>query len=266
MRTIQLAGYDAYYDRDAWKESRAYFQENLCRCVEMAAAWGISLGFETMETPFMNTVSKSMTFVAALDSPWLGVYPDCGNLTNAAVAEGGAVTADLKTGRGHLLAMHLKPTRPGVFRDMYFDDPASHVDFEADIRAAWALGVRRYVTELWCLDRPDWRANIATARRTMAAILERQEAETAFLHATWAAPLLGRMCWVVGWRAGSRQTVAVSYDPARGDYVTALMDSGTGCANAMAWVDGAGCDCVVATNREIDQVALYRLQNSDGLW
>ena len=25
-------------------------------------------------------------------------------------------------------------------------------------------------------------------------------------------------------------------------------------------------DCVVATNREIDQVALYRLQNSDGLW
>lgn len=92
------------------------------------------------------------------------------------------------------------------------------------------------------------------------------EAETAFLHATWAAPLLGRMCWVVGWRAGSRQTVAVSYDPARGDYVTALLDSGTGCANAMAWVDGAGCDCVVATNREIDRVALYRLQNSDGLW
>ena len=177
VRTIQLAGYDAYYDRDAWEESRAYFQENLCRCVEMAAAWGISLGFETMETPFMNTVSKSMTFVAAVDSPWLGVYPDCGNLTNAAVAEGGAVTADLKTGRGHLLAMHLKPTRPGGFRDMYFDDPASHVDFEADIAAAWALGVRRYVTELWCLDRPDWRANIATARRTMAAILERQEAE-----------------------------------------------------------------------------------------
>ena len=92
------------------------------------------------------------------------------------------------------------------------------------------------------------------------------EAETAFLHATWAAPLLGRMCWVVGWRAGSRQTVAISYDPARGDYVTALLDSGAGCANAMAWVDGAGRDCVVAANREIDQVALYRLQNSDGLW
>ena len=60
--------------------------------------------------------------------------------------------------------------------------------------------------------------------------------------------------------------MAISYDPARGDYVTALLDSGAGCANAMAWVDGAGRDCVVAANREIDQVALYRLQNSDGLW
>ena len=174
IRTIQLAGYDAYYEQDAWDGSEAAFAENLARSAEMAAARGIVLGFETMETPFMNTVWKSMYYVRRVDSPWLGVYPDCGNLTNAACGGGPDVCSDLASGRGHVMAMHLKPTRPGVFRNMRFDDPESHVDFAADIAAAWKLGVRRFVTELWYLGDDNWQEDIRTANRRMREILDRQ--------------------------------------------------------------------------------------------
>ena len=37
----------------------------------MASQKGILLGFETMETPFMNTVEKSMRFVELVKSPYL---------------------------------------------------------------------------------------------------------------------------------------------------------------------------------------------------
>lgn len=175
IRTIQLAGYDAYYEKDQWEGSRQAFLENLTKATEMAAAKGISMGFETMETPFMNTVWKSMFYVNHIDNPWLGVYPDCGNLTNAAVADGSSVTDDLYSGRGHVIAMHLKAAKPGLFRDMVFDDPTSHVDFEADIARAWSLGVRRYVTEMWYLGSEKWKDDIHTANRTMRAILDRQK-------------------------------------------------------------------------------------------
>lgn len=174
IRTIQLAGYDAYYEQDQWAQSKEYFLENLKKAAEMAASKGISMGFETMETPFMNTVWKSMFYVGLVDSPWLGVYPDCGNLTNAAVSDCGSVLHDLQSGRGHIIAMHLKATKPGLFRDMLFDDPTSHVDFEADIAQAWKLGVRRYVTEMWYLGSDVWKEDILTANRSMRAILDRQ--------------------------------------------------------------------------------------------
>ena len=174
IRMIQLAGYDVYYEESS-QATKGYFLENLHVCVGMAAKHGVLLGFETMETEFMNTVRKSMFYVDQVGSPYLGVYPDIGNLTNAAVTYGTDVLDDLRAGAGHLIAMHLKPTMPGQFRDLYFDDPAQHVDFDAAIGTAWGLGVRRYVTELWHLDRPDWKENIRTANRAMRAILERQE-------------------------------------------------------------------------------------------
>ena len=173
IRTIQLAGYDVYYEEgDA--DTRRWFADNLARAVEMAAAGGVTLGFETMETPFMNTVGKAMEFVSAVRSPYLGVYPDLGNITNAAVAAGTDVLEDLQLGEGHLVAMHLKETRPGVFREVPFG--TGHVDFARGIQKAWSLGVRRYVTEMWDTGKDSWKADIVEARRMMTAILDRMGA------------------------------------------------------------------------------------------
>ena len=61
-----------------------------------------------------------MEHVKRVDSPYLGVYPDIGNITNAAKTYGTDVLADLECGHGHLVAMHLKETVPGVFREVPF--------------------------------------------------------------------------------------------------------------------------------------------------
>ncbi len=172
IRVIQLAGYDVYYE-ESTEESERLFRENLAKAVKMAAARGIVMGFETMETPFMNTTEKSMHYVSLIDSPYLGVYPDSGNLTNAAVTYGTSVLDDLETGRGHLVGLHLKETVPGKFREIPF--LTGHVDFEAVIAKAWEMGVRRFVTEMWDVGSPSWKDDIKFACSSMSAILDRQE-------------------------------------------------------------------------------------------
>lgn len=78
----------------------------------MAEKAGVLLGFETMETEFMNTVEKAMKYVCLVDSPYLQIYPDIGNLTNAAVTYKQDIYDDMALGKGHLIAMHLKETVP----------------------------------------------------------------------------------------------------------------------------------------------------------
>ena len=172
IRVIQLAGYDVYYEEGS-EQTRKDFADNLKKAVEMAAVHGVVLGFETMETEFMNTVAKSMKYVSLIDNPYLGVYPDVGNLTNAAKTYGTSVLDDLETGRGHLVAMHLKETVPGKFREIPF--LTGHVDFPAVIRKGWQLGVRRFVTEMWDTGKPEWKEDICFAHDKMSEILDTME-------------------------------------------------------------------------------------------
>lgn len=96
IRTIQLAGYDVYYETGDG-DTRRWFEENLRAAVDRSAAMGVVLGFETMETAFMNTVGKAMEHVNRINSPYLGVYPDLGNITNAALDAGTSVQEDLRS-------------------------------------------------------------------------------------------------------------------------------------------------------------------------
>lgn len=171
VRIIQLAGYDVYYE-ESTEETKALFLENLKKAAEMAAAAGVLMGFETMETEFMNTVGKAMNYVNLVSSIYLNVYPDIGNITNAAKADGTDVLEDLRSGKGHLVAMHLKETKPGLFREIPFG--TGHVDFERAIRTAWELGVRKYVTEFWYTGNPQWKEDLLDANQRMTRILERQ--------------------------------------------------------------------------------------------
>jgi L-ribulose-5-phosphate 3-epimerase UlaE len=121
----------------------------------MAAREGVILAFETMETEFINTVEKAMSWVKSLNSVYLQVYPDLGNITNAAVQYSSDVLKDLESGQGHLAALHLKETRPGIYREVPYGE--GHVDFPAATALALRLGVRMFVGEFWYVKNSLWR-------------------------------------------------------------------------------------------------------------
>lgn len=160
IRIIQLAGYDVYYEKGN-DETKEFFTENIARAALMAAKEGIMLGFETMETPFMDTVTKAMSYVSKVNSPYLGVYPDSGNITNASLIYGTNLVQDIKNGTGHMAAVHLKESLPGKYREIPFGD--GHVDFATIIHTAWEIGVRRYVAEFWYVGQEDWQTALVQA-------------------------------------------------------------------------------------------------------
>lgn len=160
VRLIQLAGYDVYYC-DGNEETRALFISNLREAVQMASEYGVMLAFETMETAFMDTVEKAMAYVSLVNNAWLQIYPDTGNLTNAAVSRGTSVLADLEKGYGHIAALHLKESMPGRYREVPYG--TGHVDFMSIACKAMQLGIRAFVGEFWYTGEPDWRRSLAEA-------------------------------------------------------------------------------------------------------
>lgn len=142
IRIIQLAGYDVYYE-ESTEQTKKYFEINLKKCVEMAAEKGVILAFETMETPFINTIEKAMKYVKAINSPYLQIYPDMGNIRNAT----DDYLKDIESGRGHIAAAHLKETKEGIFRDMQFGE--GRVDFKGCIEALKAQGIGLFNCEFW---------------------------------------------------------------------------------------------------------------------
>ena len=168
---IQLAGYDVYYE-EGDEDTRRWFSENLKKAADYAARWGVVLAFETMETPFMDTVEKSMHYVSEVGSPWLGVYPDIGNLKNAAVLYKHDVVDDLLLGKGHIFAVHLKETKPGLYRDMNFGDPTGHTEYVRCIKAALEMGVRIFTGEFWYHDGQDYRKVISDSNKFLRGKIE----------------------------------------------------------------------------------------------
>ncbi len=171
VRIVMFPGYDVYFGTST-PETVRRFTDAMNELKLLAARFGTAIGFETMENAFMNTVEKGMRWVETFDSAYVQLYPDIGNTTNAAVLYGTDPLADLRLGHGHILAFHLKETKPGVFREIPYGE--GHVDFPAAIETVWALGVRRFVTEFW-YDKtlPDWRGEVLKARTRFADILDR---------------------------------------------------------------------------------------------
>lgn len=142
VRNIQLAGYDVYYEPST-VDTKKRFYDNLLQTVSFASKCGVGLGFETMETPFMNTAEKAMKYVDAIKSPYLNVYPDVGNIRNAT----DDVVKDLTTAKGHIIAAHLKETKEGLFRDVPFG--SGRTPYVSAIRELLTQSVGMFVLEFW---------------------------------------------------------------------------------------------------------------------
>ena len=114
-RMIQIAGYYVF-DEAHDAGSRGRFLENLRLGLERAEQAGVMLGIETMDGEDITSVEGAMKVISEVNSPWLQVYPDVGNIA----ANGLDVAAELRAGAGHLVGIHLKDTRPGEYRRVPF--------------------------------------------------------------------------------------------------------------------------------------------------
>ena len=172
VRVVMIPGYDVYYEPSDEDTKKRYLQ-NLKKVVAYAEKSGVQLGLETMENEFMNTVEKAMKYVMLCHSNYLKIYPDIGNITNAAKLYKMDVLEDLQLGEGNITSLHLKETCPGKFREVPYGE--GHVDFEAAIEKAWQMGIRRYVAEFWYVGQKNWKEELKKAYEKMSAILNRQE-------------------------------------------------------------------------------------------
>ncbi len=164
IRTIQLAGYDVYYEKSD-HETRSWYLENMEKSLAMAAREQVMLAVEIMDHPFMNSILKFINLKQHLSSPWLTVYPDIGNLS----AWNNDVPEELALGFNQCVALHLKDTvavtdgHPGTFKEVPFGTGC--VDFPGVFLKLKELGYAGpFLIEMWTGDRADPEQEIAAAR------------------------------------------------------------------------------------------------------
>ena len=149
IRTIQLAGYYVYYESHT-AESMERYREGLAQGLEWASQAGVMLALENVDGNDVDSVSKAMLFVDYFNSPWFQVYPDVGNLGE----HGLDICAELERGRGHLVGIHVKDTRPGEPRRVPFGQGI--VPFvDAFRKLAEMCYVGPVMLEMWNDDLPD---------------------------------------------------------------------------------------------------------------
>ena len=169
VRIIQLAGYDVYYE-ESDASTRINFEKNLSLCVDLASKYGVILAFETMETLFMDTAMKSMTYVSQNNSPYLQVYPDLGNLTNASRISKISVKDDLRSASGHIVAAHLKEIVEGKYREIPYGQGDTH--FKEALVELKKQGVALFVGEFWYVGSPEWKKDLLFANTYLRDLIE----------------------------------------------------------------------------------------------
>ena len=163
IRTIQLAGYDVYYEEQD-EGTLQRFQEGMEWATALAAANEVTLAVEIMDTEFMSSISRWKKWDEIIKSPWFTVYPDVGNLS----AWNDNVEEELTLGIDKISKIHLKDTYKvtetckGQFRDVPFGEGC--VDFVNVFRILQKLNYRgAFLIEMWTEKSDEPIAEIITA-------------------------------------------------------------------------------------------------------
>ena len=155
---IQLAGYYCYYE-DPNPDAERWYAQLLADAVPTAARLGVVMGIENVDGDDVTSLTKAMEFVDAVDSPYLQLYPDLGNIAEQGLDPG----VELAAGEGHMVAMHAKDVRPGEPRRVEMGTGV--VDWDRSFALLAAQGWRgRLMIEMWNDDAPDSLSRCASAR------------------------------------------------------------------------------------------------------
>ena len=155
---IQLAGYYCYYE-DPNPDAERWYAQLLADAVPLAARLGVVMGIENVDGDDVTSLTKAMEFVDAVDSPYLQLYPDLGNIAEQGLDPG----VELAAGEGHMVAMHAKDVRPGEPRRVEMGTGV--VDWDRSFALLAAQGWSgRLMIEMWNDDAPDSLSRCAAAR------------------------------------------------------------------------------------------------------
>ncbi len=155
---LQLAGYFAYYE-DPVPENRQWYVDCLRYGADYAALRGVLLGIENVDGTDIVSISAAMEVVDEINSPWLQIYPDIGNIAE----QGLPITSELRRGAGHMLAIHAKDVRRGEPRRVPMGEGIVDWDeaFAELARQGWS---GRLMIEMWN-DEADNSADLAAQAR-----------------------------------------------------------------------------------------------------
>ncbi|MEZ8204892.1 L-ribulose-5-phosphate 3-epimerase [Vibrio splendidus] len=166
IRTIQLAGYDVYYE-PADKVTHQRFIEGMKLSARLAERSGVMLAVEIMDTDYLNSLSKFEVLSREINSPYFTAYPDVGNISGWNYD----IVTELKLSKPHITQIHLKDTYKvtdeykGQFRDLVIGD--GEVDFNAIFETLKETEcVVPLVIEMWARDER-WKDNILTAQKRL---------------------------------------------------------------------------------------------------
>ena len=115
IRILQVAGYFAYYEEPD-PGARMRYVEGLAEGAAYAGRYGVMLAVENIDTSDVGSIRAARGIVAEVDSPWLTIYPDVGNIA----VNGLDVLADLRNIGNAAVGIHLKDTRLGQPRRVPF--------------------------------------------------------------------------------------------------------------------------------------------------
>lgn len=165
IRVIQLAGYDVYYEQSG-PDTREMFLDNLIVATEIASNRQVMLAMEIMDTEYINSVTKFLWFDSIVNSPWLAVYPDMGNLS----AWGNDVACELKKGIHRMVGVHIKDTIPvrsdfaGKFKEVPFGTGST--DFVGAFSALKEVHYTGpFMIEMWTGKSPTALAEVKVAKQ-----------------------------------------------------------------------------------------------------
>ena len=143
-KTINIASYDEY-EKPRNLITEGNFMDSIKRCVDHAAIRGVIISLETMDTDFIDCTKKALHYVRAVDSAFLQIGADPGNIW----AMGHNPVTDIPAGGKHIVEVEFKDTRrPRLVRDIYFGEGT--LDFDACFKMLGEIGYQGFLAaEMW---------------------------------------------------------------------------------------------------------------------
>jgi L-ribulose-5-phosphate 3-epimerase len=167
IKIIQLAGYDVYYETQD-EGTNARFLNGMKESAKLAEKHGIMLAIEIMDTPFMGTITKALEVVREVNSPYLKLYPDLGNLSRFSQEP----VYELELGIHDIVQIHVKDTFKQTFKEVPFGE--GDVKFDVLFQALKRLQYQGdYLIEMWAKQDQTEHDTIKSLKQAKAFVLER---------------------------------------------------------------------------------------------